>query len=203
MNREIGFKVGFIVIYVAYLLIRLFFGKVIQKTNGRILYLDKDAVENEGRLRLFLRIMQFITRNIAIVMYVLGIGDIFKMNIPNVIRIFGIVLGILSLGLLIHVQMCLGRFWSTSLKIVENHELIQDGIYKYIRHPMYLVLINMMIAYTLITSYWLVAIPSLVAVVNIYTRIDREEDMLIKQFGDNYIEYRKTTNKILPKILWF
>ena len=66
MNREIGFKVGFIVIYVAYLLIRLFFGKVIQKTNGRILYLDKDAVENEGRLRLFLRIMQFITRNVCI-----------------------------------------------------------------------------------------------------------------------------------------
>src|SRR4029453_15041377 len=31
----------------------------------------------------------------------------------------------------------LGRYWSVTLELRENHRLITEGIYRYVRHPMY------------------------------------------------------------------
>lgn len=199
MFNEVFFKIVFIVIYAIYLVIRAYFGFKIKKYNGKIINFDKDAIKNEGVLRVTVRVSLFIIRNIAIILYMLDIGMWMHIDLPNSIRCIVIVVAVISLVVLVYTQLCLGSFWTTSLKIADNHKLITDGIYKYMRHPMYLVLIGMMIFYSLCSCYLPIIIPSLIAIVTIYTRIGKEEKMLIQFFGDSYVEYMKNTNRLIPK----
>ena len=58
-----------------------------------------------------------------------------------------------------------------------------------------------MIFHILVPANFLIMVPSAIAIINIYTRIGREEKMLIDHFGDDYLKYMKTTNKIIPNLL--
>ena len=42
-----------------------------------------------------------------------------------------------SLWLFYRVHRELGRNWSDSLEVREQHKLVTDGLYRYVRHPMY------------------------------------------------------------------
>jgi protein-S-isoprenylcysteine O-methyltransferase Ste14 len=84
------------------------------------------------------------------------------------------------------------------LKMVEDQNLLTDGIYKYIRHPLYLgeILRNIGIAvfFTSIYGFLIILLSSFFLLV----RIEIEEKMLISAFGKNYIHYKKKTRKIFP-----
>lgn len=201
MEIDDKFKICYLVIVVIYVGIRMYFSILVNKSKRKIFTIDKDAVTNEGIFRVILRVILFTTRNVAILLYLTDYSKVFFIKIPVVIRLVGLFLGIVSVIVLVHVQACLGRFWSTSLTLTKDHRIIQNGLYKYIRHPMYLVLICFMIFHILVPSNLLIMLPSAIAIINIYTRIRREERMLIKHFGNDYIEYMKTTNKIIPNLL--
>lgn len=201
MGIEEGFKICYLVIVAIYVGIRMYFSILVNKSKHKIFAVDKGAVTNEGIFRVILRIVLFTTRNLAIILYFLNYSKFFSMKIPVLIRIVGLILGTVSLIVLVHVQTCLGRFWSTSLTLTEDHRIIQNGFYKCVRHPMYLVLICIMIFHILVPANFLIMVPSAIAIINIYTRIGREERMLIDHFGDDYLEYMKTTNKIIPNLL--
>lgn len=201
MGIEEEFKICYLVIVALYVGIRIYFSVLVNKSKHKIFAVDKAAVTNEGIFRVILRIVLFSTRNVAIILYFLDYSQFFLIRIPVIIRIIGLILGTVSVIVLVHVQTCLGRFWSTSLTLTEDHRLIQKGLYKYIRHPMYLVLICIMIFHILVPANFLIMVPSAIAIINIYTRIGREEKMLIDHFGDDYLKYMKTTNKIIPNLL--
>lgn len=201
MGIEEKFKICYLVIVAIYVGIRMYFSILVNKSKHKIFAVDKDAVTNEGIFRVILRMVLFITRNVGIILYYGDFSNSFSMKIPVLIRLAGLILGIVSLIMLVHVQICLGRFWSTSLTLSKDHRIIQNGFYKYIRHPMYFVLICIMIFHILVPANLLIMVPSIIAIINIYTRIGREEKMLIDHFGNDYIEYMKITNKIIPNFL--
>ena len=201
MGIDEEFKICYLIIVAIYVGIRIYFSILVNKSKHKIFAIDKGAVKNEGIFRVILRIVLFTTRNVAIILYFLDYSKFFAMKIPMPIRIVGLIVGTISVIMLIHVQTCLGRFWSTSLILTEEHQIIQKGFYKYVRHPMYLVLICIMIFHILVPANFLIMIPSAIAIINIYTRIGREERMLIDYFGDDYLEYMKTTNRIIPNLL--
>ncbi|MCK5001517.1 MAG: isoprenylcysteine carboxylmethyltransferase family protein, partial [Gammaproteobacteria bacterium] len=75
------------------------------------------------------------------------------------------------------------------------------GVYRQIRHPMYLSFWLWAIGQSLLIHNWLAGPPSLIAIALIYPfRVDQEEQQLIEHFGDKYREYQKTTGRILPKL---
>ena len=84
------------------------------------------------------------------------------------------------------------------LQIVKGHLLITDGMFKYIRHPLYVGRILLSFGIGLIGSsvYGLV----LIAIGIMFTpfRIQIEEKMLLNEFGDAYRAYQKTTKKLIP-----
>src|SRR5882724_4951938 len=49
----------------------------------------------------------------------------------------GAVVLVLALALFFHTHRRLGRFWSVTLEIRQDHGLVTDGIYRFVRHPMY------------------------------------------------------------------
>jgi protein-S-isoprenylcysteine O-methyltransferase Ste14 len=78
-------------------------------------------------------------------------------------------------------------------------ELVTDGIYSCVRHPLYLATVLVLSALALIYPFPPVIVFSLSLI--IYTMIGAyfEERKLVKHYGDEYIEYKKTAGFILPR----
>ncbi len=91
--------------------------------------------------------------------------------------------------------------WSPSLELHEEHTLITNGVYKYIRHPMYASLLIANIAQPLLIQNWIAGPSSIIMFILFYTfRTRAEEKMLTEKFGDPYREYKKATGGIFPKL---
>jgi len=95
----------------------------------------------------------------------------------------------------------LNKGFTVDVAITENHKLKTDGMYKNIRHPSYfgliLICFGLSIAMNSVISILAITIPILLAILY---RIKVEEDILVKEFGEFYEDYKKKTNKIIPKL---
>lgn len=90
--------------------------------------------------------------------------------------------------------------WSPLLELYEGHTLITNGIYKYIRHPMYASLLVQSIAQILLIQNWIAGPISLLMFIPFYIlRSKAEEKMMLDKFGDQYRSYKNATGGILPK----
>jgi protein-S-isoprenylcysteine O-methyltransferase Ste14 len=78
---------------------------------------------------------------------------------------------------------------------------MHQGIYKYIRHPGALGEMPLYIALGFLLNNWFLVLWMTLFVI-IYTplAIYFEEKDLVKRFGDEYLEYKKTTGALFPKI---
>ena len=116
--------------------------------------------------------------------------------------IAGLALGAAGLVIRVEAFTTLGRFFTRTLRETENHTLVTAGIYKYIRHPGYLsdLMIFIGIALALDNLILLIVIPLLFIPAYIY-RIHVEERMLIGIFGDRYIQYMKTSKRLIPFVI--
>jgi len=86
------------------------------------------------------------------------------------------------------------------LQTMESHQLVKDGLYKHIRHPIYLG--ETVRNFGLVSIFSSIYGISLIAVATIFIvfRIRIEEKMLIHVFGEEYREYQKNTKRIIPYI---
>ncbi|MCA9133625.1 MAG: isoprenylcysteine carboxylmethyltransferase family protein [Planctomycetales bacterium] len=106
----------------------------------------------------------------------------------------------LSLFHAVHRQ--LGRNWSITLEIREDHALITEGLFKRIRHPMYSSFWLWALAQALLLPNWLAGFAGLVSVAALYFgRVYREEAMMRETFGLEYDAYMGRTKRIIPWVL--
>jgi protein-S-isoprenylcysteine O-methyltransferase Ste14 len=122
-----------------------------------------------------------------------------KINIG--VTIISVIMMIIRLLLKLWASKTLGDYWSPHIEIKENHKLIKDGPYKYIRHPAYLGTIIDIIAVALfLNSYYTLLLILLIRFSMVLIRIKIEEKILTDYFGEEYINYKKTTWALVPKI---
>ena len=95
----------------------------------------------------------------------------------------------------------LARNWSVSLEIRKDHQLVDTGLYRKIRHPMYTSFWLWAIAQFLLIPNWIAGLAGLVSIaVLYYSRVGAEEEMMRQQFGAEYDAYCERTYRLLPKI---
>ena len=95
----------------------------------------------------------------------------------------------------------LGIYWSVTLQMRENHELMSSGIYAHIRHPMYTAMTLQGIAQLLVLPNWIAGPAWLVTFGTLYlVRVGYEERMLLDRFGSEYTEYMQRTGRLLPRL---
>src|SRR5262249_21133148 len=74
----------------------------------------------------------------------------------------------------------LGKNWSTTLEIREHHSITDHGVYKYIRHPMYVSIFLMAIGQALLIPNWIAGPASLVVFTLMFSlRLKPEEQMMV------------------------
>ena len=113
-------------------------------------------------------------------------------------NVAGVVVFALGLSLAIAAAFTLGRFYLSTLMIRSGHELVTRGVYRYVRHPIYLgVLIAIMGIPLSAPSLSGFMVLSLLIPIFLF-RIKMEEEMLGNHFGSEYDAYRKRTKKLIP-----
>ena len=81
-----------------------------------------------------------------------------------------------------------------------EHTLIITGPYRWVRHPFYLAGGLAIIAGSLVTANWFLALTGGLAFALIVIRTAREEENLIKRFGDDYLGYMDATGRFFPRL---
>lgn len=95
----------------------------------------------------------------------------------------------------------LGVNWSITLELREKHELVTEGIYRHVRHPMYLALLLYSVGQALVLSNWIIGPSALVAfTILVVLRVPREEQMMVEQFGSAYESYALRTKRLVPGV---
>lgn len=113
----------------------------------------------------------------------------------------GLVFMALALGLMWRAHQDLGSNWSPTLELRRDHQLVTQGIYGLIRHPMYTSHLAWCIAQMLMVHNWIAGPFSLVTFLLIYfLRIPAEEKMMLEHFGDAYRTYCQRTGRIIPRL---
>jgi protein-S-isoprenylcysteine O-methyltransferase Ste14 len=93
----------------------------------------------------------------------------------------------------------LGRNWSITLEIRERHALVCAGPYAVIRHPMYTSFMLMGLGQAFLLSNWVAGLAGLIGfAVLFFLRVDKEERMMLENFGPQYRAYMERTKRIIP-----
>lgn len=95
----------------------------------------------------------------------------------------------------------LGRNWSASLEVREDHKLIDHGVYARIRHPMYSSIWLSALSQPLLIQNWIAGALIILAFAAMSAlRIPREEAMMRAESSDVYADYCRRTGRFLPKL---
>jgi protein-S-isoprenylcysteine O-methyltransferase Ste14 len=116
---------------------------------------------------------------------------------------FPVFLGFLVLltGVAVRIaaMVTLRRNFSVAIKQSDQNQLVVNGIYRYIRHPLYLALLIISCSGCIVFICRLAWILVVVLLAGILVRIRKEESLLEKQYP-GYAEYRGKSRKLLPFI---
>ena len=109
------------------------------------------------------------------------------------------VIGFGSVFLGLAAVRTLGKQWSYEARVIEGHELVTQGPYRFVRHPIYTAMLGKLLASNFAFGHWLgLVIAGSVFVVGTLIRIQAEEKLLRETFGTAYAEYAQREPAFLP-----
>jgi protein-S-isoprenylcysteine O-methyltransferase Ste14 len=95
----------------------------------------------------------------------------------------------------------LGANWSITLEIRESHHLVTEGVYRHVRHPMYLALLLYGLGQAAVIPNWVAGFPYAVAMVLVFAfRLNPEEELMTEHFKGEYEAYAARTKRLIPGI---
>lgn len=106
-------------------------------------------------------------------------------------------------GLLVFIwaRWTLGANWSANVAIKKDHELVQSGAYRYVRHPIYTGFLTMMLGTAAAYGRLLGIIILAVCIGGFSLKAMQEESLLTEHFPDAYPAYKLKTKAFIPYIL--
>lgn len=190
---ETVFKIIFFSLSIIYILIRVPFAKVYKQE-------EKIKTINSSKEKFLLLLMAFGLLLIPLLWVFTSFLDKFKIEFPIGLRVAGIVISVISLFYFRWIHKALGANWSPTLEIRKGNQLIKTGPYKSIRHPMYTQIWLWTIAQIFIVSNLFAGFSGIIVWAILYfMRVLKEEEMMMENFGDEYVEYLNQTWRVFPK----
>ncbi|MCU0488872.1 MAG: isoprenylcysteine carboxylmethyltransferase family protein [Anaerolineales bacterium] len=120
---------------------------------------------------------------------------------PGLLRIVGVL--IYSLGLLIAIsgRIQLGKNWANleDYQVMREQKLVEHGIYRWIRHPIYSGDLLLVLGVELALNSWLALL--IIPLAAVVYRQAKEEEKILSQAFSNYPAYRERTKMFLPFVI--
>jgi protein-S-isoprenylcysteine O-methyltransferase Ste14 len=126
-----------------------------------------------------------------------GIGEL-----PDWAFYLGIFL--MFLGILVRqwAIAVLGRFFSLTVRVAEDHRVVEKGPYRVVRHPSYTGVLITFIGLGLAVQSW----GALLVLLGVFSlsfgyRMRVEENALLSELGEDYASYMKRTKRLIPYLI--
>ena len=200
------FHLGFVLVFLSFTAIRAYYHKKAGQSRGPSEY-------KEGRLHTALRLIVGIPFMLSLLVYMLRpewfawaalslpVSCLACRQAGEGAQWLGLILGISSLPLILWVQAALGSNFSTTLLVRQEHTLVTQGPYRWVRHPMYTVLFVHLVALLLLSANWFIGgVPLLAFALIVATRLNNEERAMAEKFGPVYQDYMRRTGRFLPRM---
>jgi protein-S-isoprenylcysteine O-methyltransferase Ste14 len=118
------------------------------------------------------------------------------------VQVGGEALIVAGAALRVWAMLTLDRFFTFVVGIAEDHQVVQDGPYRVIRHPGYAGALIAMVGVGVALRNWLSVLLMLIVPPLVFAvRIRVEEATLIAALGEEYEEYARRTGGLIPG-LW-
>jgi protein-S-isoprenylcysteine O-methyltransferase Ste14 len=114
--------------------------------------------------------------------------------------ILGDLLALAGLFIAIWARVILGGNWSARVTLKENHELVQRGPYRLVRHPIYSGLLLMVAGTAILAGQVSAFVALVICFCGFWMKLRQEEALLTKHLL-GYSEYMRRTKALVPFIL--
>jgi protein-S-isoprenylcysteine O-methyltransferase Ste14 len=164
---------------------------------------EKLARQQEGLFIMIALRLGGLLAWIALAAYLINPASMARTSValPAWLRWLGAILGVFVVPPLLYwTFQSLGKNLTDTVVTRRVHTLVTRGPYHWVRHPFYDVGFLWMLALSLLTANWLMALlgTGVIALLVVRTRV--EEQKLLERFGDEYRAYAGRTGKFLPRL---
>lgn len=116
---------------------------------------------------------------------------------PPALQELGAVMAAAGIAFAVWARLYLGRNWGMPMSHIESAELVIDGPYKLVRHPIYTGVLTAM-AGTTIAASWELVLPFALMAVYFGYAATQEEKRMHAEFGPKYDAYRRRSKMLVP-----
>ncbi len=95
----------------------------------------------------------------------------------------------------------LGSNWSSEVQLKQDHELIERGPYRYVRHPIYSGLLLALLGTVVLLGEWRALLALAIIAASFWRKLRLEERWLREHFGPAYVDYMQRVKALIPGIL--
>jgi protein-S-isoprenylcysteine O-methyltransferase Ste14 len=130
-------------------------------------------------------------------------GLLFVRIVPDsiLIGLAGIAITLAGLGFAIWSRLHLGTNWSGQPVIRVHHKLVRTGPYNIVRHPIYTGILVAFAGSALVIGEFWAFLAIFILLVAFFAKIRLEERVLLEEFGESYIRYKKEVKALIPFLL--
>ena len=112
----------------------------------------------------------------------------------------GAVLVAAGLGFSVAARLWLGGNWSANVTLKKGHELIRNGPYALVRHPIYTGLLLALLGTAVAVGKWRALFGLVLMTGAVAHKLTIEERFMREQFGEAYARYRAEVAALIPLI---
>jgi protein-S-isoprenylcysteine O-methyltransferase Ste14 len=128
---------------------------------------------------------------------------VWPFELPESNWILALAVALFAAGLAIRwwAIVTLGRFFTVDVTVEKDHELVERGPFRMVRHPSYTGVLLAFVGWALTLRNWtailVVLVPIFIAFVR---RMNVEESALTEALGDQYRDYIRRTKRLVPGV---
>ena len=153
----------------------------------------KSIVETGSMLAFFM---------VTVLLVYLKIGALeLNEKVDFALAVLGTTLIVAGTGINVAGRLALKENWGNQIRIYEHHTLVESGVYRYIRHPLYSSTILMMYGFSfLFTNPIVFLLNTIIFLPFMVYRAKQEDAMLAIVFPDTFSKYKSKTGLFIPKL---
>ena len=106
-----------------------------------------------------------------------------------------------GLGFAVWARRHIGRNWSRSVTLKEDHELITSGPYRFVRHPIYTGILTGVVGSAIALAQVRGVITVVTIAILMWLKLRREERFMREHFGEKYDAYVQRVAALVPFVL--
>jgi len=163
----------------------------------------KATRRHEPRLTRLLHIALIVLAALLLAFRIDALAWLDERFLPPTMIAYWLGLVMLAAGIAIAVwaRRYLGRNWSGTVTVKQDHKLVRSGPYRFVRHPIYTGLLLAILGTAVAIGEWRGLIAFALIIAGFLLKIRTEERFMSETFADAYARYRAEVPALVPFIV--